>query len=654
MRYNWTMPPDDRNRIEDLKRSLYSRDAPDVRTRRKLRFSDQVSEVKTDWEHPPESTEPKGAPSDFGAQKKTGMTFSTKLFIASLVFFVLAVGAGAYIFLNGANLISANNIDIAVSGPVSIPGGTPVALTVTVTNKNSVTLKTVDLAVHFPAGTTDPNDTTLSLDTHQENLGDIQPGASVTKTVKAVIFGEENIQKEVKADVTYSIAGSSSVFTKEQVYDVLINSSPVVISATAFNEITSGQPFDLTIQVKSDSGNTLKSVLVKAVYPFGFAFDSASPSPSASDNTAWSIGDMPPGGSRTITIHGKLTGEDNDLRAFHFSVGAQSASDPLAIGTAFTETEKDITIKKPFVSLAFAMDSDSGQADFVTKYGHSVNTVVRWTNNLPQTLSNMVITVHLSGSAYDKTQVSASGGYFRSATDDMVWNQQTNPELASVAAGATGNLTFMFAPTDHGSASNPVVDPVVVLSGTVTGDRTSESNVPDNTSEITRTAKISSDISLSGRIMRASGPFVNSGPIPPVAEQKTTYTVVWTVDNSSNAVKNAVVTATLPPYVTWANQTSPSTEDVSYDTNSGTVTWNIGTMNAPLPGQSSRREADFQISFQPSVDQVGQSPLLVNRATLSAVDGFTNASLDSSQDYLTPSFSTDSSFRRGNEIVSPK
>ena len=39
-------PADDKNRIEELKKSLFSRNAPDVRTRRKLRFSDAKEEMR--------------------------------------------------------------------------------------------------------------------------------------------------------------------------------------------------------------------------------------------------------------------------------------------------------------------------------------------------------------------------------------------------------------------------------------------------------------------------------------------------------------------------------------------------------------------------------------------------------------------------------
>ncbi len=578
------------------------------------------------------------------------MSFFTKLLIVSIIFCVLAVSAGAYIFLHGANFISANNIAIAMNGPVSISAGSPLSLDITVTNKNNVALQTADLAVNFPAGTTDPTDTTKSLQQFQETLGDIAPGASVTKTVDAVIFGEENLQKQITATVTYGIKGSSAVFTKTESYDVLINSSPATLSVSSLKEVTSGQSLDMTVDFKSNSASVLKSVLVRAAYPFGYAFTSSSVAPK-SGNNVWVLGDVPAGGHRSFVIHGTLSGEDSDIRAFHFSAGAQNPGSPSEIGTPYAETEQDIAIQKSFISLALGFDNDSSARDYTPQTGRPVEVSIPWQNNLPEPLSNMIVTAHLSGSAYDSSQVSASGGYFRSATNDIVWSQQTDPELATVAAGGSGTLSFSVTPAVNASSGTQTVNPELTVSVSATVDRAQETGVSGQTGAVSRNIKLSSNISLSGRVVRTIGPFVNSGFMPPKVDQKTTYTVVWTVDNTSNAASGAQVIATLPPYVTWLGQTSPSTENVSYDQPSGTITWNVGAVPTYTNGTSGRRELDFQISLQPSLNQAGTVPTIVNQAALTATDQFTGASLSDTQQPLTTSFSTDPGFQGGNEVV---
>ena len=236
MMYNISVPPlNDKSSIEELKKSLYSRSAPDVRTRRKLRYTDTTPEVKTGWDEPEEKTEEPVLNQHY---EDRSMSYLTKILIGSLIFCVLAIGLGAYLFFNGGNLISANNIDITVNGPVSIPGGTSVPFDIIVSNKNNVDLQLADLSVDFPPGTTDPKDSTKEMKNYRELIGDIPAGRTAEKTVNAIIFGEENTQKSIVVTVSYKVKGTNSLFTKNKSYDVLINSSPIGLTVDSFTSKT--------------------------------------------------------------------------------------------------------------------------------------------------------------------------------------------------------------------------------------------------------------------------------------------------------------------------------------------------------------------------------------------------------------------------------
>ncbi len=85
--------------------------------------------------------------------------------------------------------------------------------------------------------------------------------------------------------------------------------------------------------------------------------------------------------------------------------------------------------------------------------------------------------------------------------------------------------------------------------------RVSEQNVPENlTSSAVRTVKIASSAGLGAQVVRSTGPFQNTGPIPPKAEQATTYTVIWTINNTSSSIGGAQVSSGLPPYVKWVGK----------------------------------------------------------------------------------------------------
>jgi len=642
-------PEEEKSRIDQLNESLYSRNAPDVRTRRRMHVDGINSNMQTEWERPAEQEHFEEV--ERGGHKDYSMSFLTKLLIGSMLFCIIAVGIGTYLFLNGSNLISANNINVAITGPVSIPGGSPVSFDIVVTNNNTVDLQQAGMTVTFPPGATSVADPTQQLSTYQESLGTIPAGKNVKKTVAATIFGEENIQKTIIVDVEYTVKGSTSPFTKEQTYDVLMNSSPVTLTVSSFKEISSGQEFDITFDIKSNSTDTLKNILLAATYPFGFTYLSSSQQPLPNKMT-WRLGDIPPGGDRKVTVHGKLTGEDQDTKVFHGSVGSASATNPNAVGTEFTSAEQDIALQKSFMTMAVVLDNNQGAGDASGKFNQPVQVAISWLNNLPTTISNAEIDVNLSGSAYDRTLVQPSSGYYQSSSDQIIWNSQNTPSLSSVAAGQGGNVSFTITPRDLSTPGRPVVNPTLTFTVNVKGNRTQETGVPSNLSAIiVRNDRISSSASLSGTVLRSGTVFTNSGPVPPRADQKTTYVIEWSIENTANVLDKAQVTATLPPYVSWLKQASPSTEDVSYDPKSGTVTWNAGTVGTYTANSGQRKTVSFQVSLEPNVNQVGSVPTLVNDAALTATDDFTAATLTSKQSYLTTRYSTDPSYKPGDETV---
>jgi hypothetical protein len=645
------VPPnnEDNSRIDELKESLYSRTAPDVRTRRKLRYTDEETNIQSDWKHEETESVP---PVELNKKYENhSMSFFTKLLIVSIIFCVGAVGIGAYIFFNGANLISADNIEIKISGPVSIPGGEPVTFDVITINKNNVDLQLVDMKVDFPVGSVDPDNPSQTLQSYRKLIGDIKAGGNARESIKAIIFGEENNQKQISVTLTYGVKGSNSVFTKIQTYDVIINSSPINVTVSSFTELTSGQEFDMKVTLKSNSEETLKNVILKAEYPFGYTFISSSVV-SLSDKSTWKIGDILPGKERSVTIHGKLTGEDSDLRVFRFAVGAGSTKTQGVIGTQYMTIEQDITIEKPFISLKIDINNDQTSKDYISKYDQAERVNITWFNNLPDSISNVEIVAKISGSAYSKSSISPDSGYFNSSNDEIVWNQKTNSALASIGAGESGNVSFTITPRDQSTNMKSIINPTITVVATVSGRRSQEANVPQVVnSAVTRNINISSNAKLSGRVVRTIGSFVNTGFIPPKVDAPTTYTIIWDVDNTSSTIGNASVKATLPQYVKWLNNISPSTEDITYDKDSGTVTWNIGNVETFTLNSSRRKEVAFQVSLIPSVNQIGQSLNLVNRAVLTAIDNFTGVSLQSEQDDLTTRFSTDPAYRQGDEMV---
>ncbi len=641
------MNQEDNSKIDNLNKSLYSRNAPEIKTKRRLRFNEKESDIQTDWKQEEEKSEPVELNTRY---KSNSMSFFTKILIWSFVFFLICIGFGSLLIFKGSNIVSAKNVDITVNGPVSVSGGEPVTFEVQVSNQNNIKLETVDLSVDFPAGTTDVLDSFKELKNTRELIPDIGPGGVSQKTIKAVLYGEENTKKEIKVTVEYRVKGSNAIFQKEKVFDVLISSSPISLNISSFKEVNSGQDFEITANVSSNSKEVIKNLLLKAYYPFGFTFSSSDMKP-LNDNSTWKIGDIPPGAKKTIKIKGKLEGQDDELRVFKFAVGAFSVRNEKVIGTEYISNSQEISIKKPFMSVAVTMDGNEN-GDYIGKFNEPIQVEVKYFNNLQVPVLDGEISVKLSGNAFDKLSISPDQGLYKSADNEIVWNSITTSELKNIEAGGSGRVTFNLTPRDLGTAFKPISNPQVKLNINVKGNRVGETDVPENISSSAMSqVKIASNISLNGQVLRNAGPFQNTGPIPPKTEQATTYTVIWYVDNTSSTVSDVVVRSSLPAYMKWTGKIDSQNEDIKYNEVDGQIVWNVGDMGTYTVGTNKRRQVAFQVALTPSVDQIGQTLPLVNQSYLTATDDFTGETLKSNLGILNTVFSSDPSYKEGNDKV---
>ena len=85
-----------------------------------------------------------------------------------------------------------------------------------------------DLLVEYPKGTRSSGNLGQELLRSRDSLGDIAPGERVKSSVKAVLFGEENTQKNIVVTVEYRVAGSNAIFYAEKQYQLTLSSSPEI------------------------------------------------------------------------------------------------------------------------------------------------------------------------------------------------------------------------------------------------------------------------------------------------------------------------------------------------------------------------------------------------------------------------------------------
>jgi hypothetical protein len=229
----------------------------------------------------------------------------------------------------------------------------------------------------------------------------------------------------------------------------------------------------------------------------------------------------------------------------------------------------------------------------------------------------MKIEVVLSGNAFTIKEVSPSGGYFDVTKNTITWDVSNTKSLDQAIPGEKEYLSFTIEPNAQTNVT-PQVDIVV----NAQARRVSESNVSEAlVGTAKRSIKVVTIPSLVGVVSYNNGIFTDTGPVPPVSDIATTYTVSFVIDNGSNEIKDTVVTATLPAYVTWLNKTQGG-GTVTYNANTREISWNVG--GVPAKGQT---YASFQVSVLPRVLQIGTIPVVVGEQRLKALDTFTGTTV---------------------------
>lgn len=604
--------------LDALRERLYSRGNPPQETKREA-LTDTPHDVPTSWKREGAAQQTtKSAPRPAASESfsmnlsKGKYSYRVKILLTALCFFVAAVVLSSLFIVFGGNSISGENISISMSGPFTVGGGEEIPVQIGVTNHNSVPIESATLIVEYPSGTQSVEEEGKELFIERIPLDAIQSGETVNVPLRAKVFGEENEELQIHASIEYRVSGSNATFFKEaEPLRFKIGSSPVSLDVEAVHAISSGQETEIKLTVHSNASAPLADVLVRAEFPAGFDFTESSPSPVSGRNT-WMIETLDPEESATITLKGVVIGSESEEKTMHFSVGVPSDRDRFALASVFSTASTDFLIEEPFLDVSVSVDG-AENGELAAEPGKQSNVQVRIENTLSDTIYDGVVKVELGGNALSDVDVHVSSGFYDSNTRTVVWDSSSEPQLEELAPGASESFRFTVTPD-----TNALRTPQINLEVSVHARRVSEANVSETLLGSARASiKVASDVSLRAATGRNSGAFSDSGPVPPVVGETTTYTLTLTAESGSNDVADAAVTATLPSYVAWLGETSGD-GSVSYSSADRAVMWDVGDIEA-----NSSATAAFQVSLLPSASQIDTTPTLLGEQYLRAEDRFT-------------------------------
>ncbi len=622
--------------IAELQKKLYTRD-PDNLPKRKYGILHPIRQKSVDtW----------GAtdlPEDKSVHHQSAKGYK-RFFLFAVFFFMLGLGAALFSYYRGAITLSSKNVDLVILGNSFVAGGEELPIQIEVANKNSADLVNATLVIDYPKGATDETGTDVVR--IERAMGTIGSGKTKSEDFTAILYGEQGISREIRATLTYQLAGSSATFQKNGAFSVMVSSSPVGLSVDVPTGVVSGQPFTLTLRNTFSGDKLLPNVVARVEYPNGFVFTSATPAP-ISGNNVWSLGDLEKGDERNIVIVGKVVGEINDEKAFRVYIGTPESEQSNKIAVAYNSALASLTITQPFINGIIAVGRRTDDI-IALSIGDTVDGTITWSNTSDFPITNPTFTLSLVGDTVDERSIIAKNSFYNTLDKTIQWTADSDSGLAYIAPGATGELPFSFATTASTSGSRDIT-----LGLSIKGTFPDQGNIEQTINTIDqKIVRFAASLQFAAQSVYRVGPITNTGPYPPKADTDTTYTIMWNVLPSENALTNVTASAVLPPGVSWTGTIVPSTESVTYSADTRTVTWYIGSLPKASTTPKSKSVA-FQVRSRPTKTQVGNYLELLGETRVLGTDSVTQTEVTLSRPMLTTKFDTDPIYTEGSDRVLP-
>jgi len=572
--------------------------------------------------------------------KKT--SFGFYFILTTLAIMVAAIFVFIYFLFSAPGQISAKNINLEIEAPFAVAGGDKLPLQLVVSNQNDVDIESVSLVLSYPEGARSASDEGKDILEERIPLENIKAGEVKNIPVEVILFGEENEEKEIRARMEYRIASSNSFFQKEaSPISVKLNSSPLVLKIEAVEKISSGQEMDVTLTVNSNSSNPLKNILVKANFPNNFSLIRSNPEVDFGQNV-WRFDEIAPNKTYEIKIRGLVSGFVDEVSDIKFEIGSVKSDNKYEIASVLSQTKSSFIIEQSFIDVVVLANSKSGSE--VSIPGKSASVEISITNTLRESIYDLRVEVEPQGNVFSENKLTIKDGFYNAGTKTIGWESSGASALREVVSGKTVKVNFDLKDLDV-NQYNPTFDiSVKVFAKRVSESRANEEQIGSGILKV----KFSSGITLKNEIAYKSSPFSDSGPIPPVVNKTTNYTVTFEISAGANDLENGVLSTSLPPYVDFINKYEGEGK-VEFNPVSKQLRWEISKVPA-----NERKQLQFQVSVLPTITQVGKGFDVIGMQTLTITDSFTGAELSARGNAIRNRLSSELGFGGRNDIVQPE
>ncbi len=549
------------------------------------------------------------------------VTFYTKLTFWLIILGVLAGGGFLYYFINQYS--KSKDLGFDVSAPSRVMIAKPFEISVDLENKSQSILKQPKILVSLPDGAISLDNKNPDMQTYEESLDDLNPGAVIHKKYEVVLLKDEQSIKKFNVNFSYVPNNLNTRFERDQEVDVVADQPAISLSLATPQKVFNDETFEMNVNYQDLSDIDFQNAKLQMVYPNNFVFATSSVQATSSNNI-WAIDNISKSdGEKNISIKGSLSGADQSFFEIKSQLYVTFSNKQYLIN----EKVSNLSIASSPLSLAIVLNNDP---NYISGPGDNLHYQITYHNNTDVGLNDVIIKAKLSGEMFDLSSLQTKGS-LDSSNNTITWNAGNMPELKILQQNAQGFVDFNIR-TKPQYTIKRMFDKNFSLKIDAEID---SPTVPYNVSSDKTTGIASLETKMKGRVDINISLEKLKGPYPMQVGKTTTFNIHWAIKNYSTDIKDVKVDSILQSDVKWLNVVKSNGDTIPmYNDRTGEIVWQIPRIIATKGIISSPLEAVFQVEATPNVTQAGQQFPFLSNTTLSATDEFTNLQINASTDYL--------------------
>lgn len=592
---------------------------------------------------------------DLPARIKAAHKRRTWVIITSVLVVLLITALSAFFFFNRDNRkFGEDAVSLTLTGPSKAPSGQVTEYTIAYHNDQGVDLTNIEINLRYPEGFNFEG----SLPQADNEGGTrlliqrIRARESGNLSVRGLLVGEVGEIKDLTAIVSYEPENIKAQYSKTLNFSTEVVASVLNLELSGQAQLPEGEVLALTATYKNSSAEVLKGLVMRLSMPGGFELELPSLSAfSGADNT-WLLPDLEPLAEAKVEFKGRFTDVSvAGKQEIRVSVGLLAENNEITI-----QEEKIHEINLVKTHLTLSLTANDASAKSAVDLGQQITYQVTIANEGEQPFTDINLVAQVDNTYLDwSTLRDDAGGTVNQSQGTITWTKDALPFLAALQPGSRTTVRWyisVYSTLPMGLSGELAFKSKVKASAQqMLGD--SLKSIASESNEVESKINTRFTLEADGRYFSDDLVKLGSGPLPPQVGQTTTYVMFWRLANTVNEVENVVVTTTLPPDISFTNQSTVSAGTaITFNPNTREVRWTLNRLPAGAGSSFAKPEASFEVAVMPIPSDANKILVLTKTATATARDVSSGADLISSVKFITTELDNDLG-AQGKGIVVP-